>query len=289
MDGWYKLAIHKMLVSDLILSFAPPAILAVTAIISVRRKLHREFMFFFIYVMYSAIVGVLRETVVNGPFLYFWFYWITEAVYGILALLVLREVFHRIFALPYAMYRWFRFLLPITVAIILSISMWEMAYHPFGYSMVGRWMSAIYWFDLGVHALEAMILLLVLALTLVFPIAWRKYEFGILIGFGMSACVTMLADLLRFEGGSTYEVFFRYGPPMAYVLAALIWLHAFLRPPQNQRRSQMDLDEMLGVVRRSREILGKIEKALGGNVTRARRAVKREAKSATRRVTKALG
>ncbi len=33
----------------------------------------------------------------------------------------------------------------------------------------------------------------------------------------------------------------------------------------------------------------KIEKALGGNVTRARRAVKREAKSARKRVTKALG
>jgi cell division septum initiation protein DivIVA len=33
----------------------------------------------------------------------------------------------------------------------------------------------------------------------------------------------------------------------------------------------------------------KIEKALGGNVTRARRAVKREAKAATKRVTKALG
>lgn len=33
----------------------------------------------------------------------------------------------------------------------------------------------------------------------------------------------------------------------------------------------------------------KIEKALSGNVTRAGRAVKREAKSATKRVTKALG
>src|SRR5579864_6784771 len=182
-----------MLVSDLILSFTPPAILVVIAIIFVRRKLHREFVFFFVYVLYSVTFGLLPEAVVGRPFLFFWLYWITDAVYGILGLLVLREVFHRIFALPYAMYRWFRFLLPITVAIILSISMWEMAYHPFGYSMVGRWMSAIYWFDLGVHALEAMILLLVLALTLVFPIAWRKYEFGILIGFGMSACVTMLA------------------------------------------------------------------------------------------------
>ncbi|HEY6350472.1 MAG TPA: hypothetical protein VI636_13785 [Candidatus Angelobacter sp.] len=262
-DGWYKLAIHKMFVIDLILSFAPPAILLAVIIILFRRKLHREFVFFFIYVLYSITFGLLPEAIVGRPFLFFWFYWVSEAVYGILAMLVLREVFHRLFALPYAMYQWFRFLLPSTVVFILSISMWETARHPLGVSMVGRWMSAIYWFDLGVHALEGTILLLVVALTLVFPVAWRKYEFGILTGFGMSACVTMLADLLRFEGGSTYETFFRYGPPIAYALATLIWLHAFLLPPQNQPRGQMDLDEMLAVVRRSREILRKIEKAVG--------------------------
>ncbi|HEY6251594.1 MAG TPA: hypothetical protein VI685_16675 [Candidatus Angelobacter sp.] len=262
-DGWYKLAIHRMLSSDLILSFAPPAILVAIAIIFFRRKLHREFMFFFIYVLYSAIVGVLRETVVGQPFLYFWLYWITEAVYGILALLVLREVFHRIFALPYAMYRWFRFLLPITVLLILSISMWEMMYRPLGNGAAGRLVSAIYWFDLGVHALEGTILLLILGLTLVFPVAWRQYELGILTGFGIYACVSMLADLLRFVGGSNYEIFFRYGPPIAYVLATLIWLHAFIRPSQGSPRAQMDLDEMQAVVRRSRELMEKIEKALG--------------------------
>jgi hypothetical protein len=201
--------------------------------------------------------------VIGRPFLFFWIYWITAALDGMLALLVLREVFHRVFALPYAMYRWFRFLLPVTVLIILSISIWEMIYHPFGRSALGRLVSAVYWFDLGVHALEGAILLLVVALTLIFPVEWRQYEFGILAGFGISAGVTMFADLLRFVGGSTYETFFRYGPSVAYLLVTLIWLHAFIQPLQSPPRSQMDWEEMLGVVHRSREMLEKIKRTFG--------------------------
>jgi len=252
-----------MTIRDLFLSFTAPAILLVLALIFLRRKLYREFPLFFTYVVYSAVGGALRETAIHHQFLYFWLYWISEALYGILALLVLREAFYRVFALPLAAYHWFRFLLPIIVLLILSLSMWEMAQHPLGAGTVGRMVSAIYWFDFGVHALEGAILLLVLALTLVFPVAWRRYEFGILTGYGISACVTMLADLLRFAWGSRYETFFRYGPPIAYVLATFIWLHAFLQPLQSRPQSQLHPDEMLEIVRRSRKLLEKIERALG--------------------------
>src|SRR5215469_15130786 len=252
-----------MTIRDLFLSFTAPAILLVLALIFLRRKLYREFPLFFTYVVYSAVGGALRETAIHHQFLYFWLYWISEALYGILALLVLREAFYRVFALPHAAYRWFRFLLPIIVLLILSLSMWEMAQHPLGTGTAGRMVSAIYWFDFGVHALEGAILLLVLALTLMFPVAWRRYEFGILTGYGISACVTMLADLLRFALGSRYETFFRYGPPIAYVLATLIWLHAFLVPPENPPRAQMGLDEMLGIMRRSREWLEWIKRVFG--------------------------
>lgn len=252
-----------MTITDFILGFVPPAILVVIAIIFLRRKLYREFVFFFTYVLYSIIAGMLYEVIGGQPFLRFWLYWITEAVDGILALLVLREVFLRIFALPHATFRWFRLLLPATVLSILSISVWEMTYRPLGSGAAARLVSAIYWFDFGVHALEGTILMLVLALTLVFPVEWRNYGFGVLTGFGISASVTMFADLLRFLGGSAYETFFRFGPPIAYVLATLIWLHAFIHSPANQSRTQMDLNEMLAVVRRSNELLEKIKKAVG--------------------------
>jgi|GEM_PF-818610 len=252
-----------MTVRDLILSFTAPAILLVLALIIVRRRLYREFPLFFTYVVFSAVVGALRETAIDHRFLYFWLYWITEALYGILALLVLREVFHRVFALPYEAYRWFRFLLPAALFIILGFSFLEAVIHPRGGGYIPRLITAIYWFDLGVHALEGTVLLLVVALIVVFPVAWRQHEFGILAGFGVSACITILADLMMLQAGSRYETFFRYGPPIAYVLATFIWLHAFLQPLQSRPQSQLHPDEMLEIVRRSRRLLEKIERALG--------------------------
>ncbi len=253
-----------MLIRDLTLSFASPVILLVLAFVFRRRKLHREFPFFFTYSLYAAAAGILRGTIDPDRFVYFVLYWVSEALYGVLALLVLREVFHRVFTLAYSNYRWFRWVLPITMLILLNVTLWETFYHPLRHGRIPRWVSGIYWFDVGVHALEGTILLLVLALTAVFPVAWRQYEFSILTGFGISASVTMVADLLRFQFGSNYETFFRYGPPIAYIVATLIWLQAFFRPPKTTR-PQMDLDELLEVVRRSRELMEKLLKALGLN------------------------
>ena len=251
-----------MRVTDLILSLMAPTLLALLLVIFVVRRHYREFPFFFVYILYAPL-ATLRVLAGGRPLFHFWVYWITEALYGILALLVLREVFHRVFALPYDAYRWFRYLLPSALLMILGLSFSEAVIHPQGAGYIPRLITAIYWFDLGVHALEGTVLLLVIALIVVFPVAWRQHEFGILAGFGISACTTMLADVLVLNAGSRYETFFRYGPPIAYVLATFIWLHAFLRPPQSRPQSQLHPDEMLEIVRRSRKLLEKIERALG--------------------------
>jgi hypothetical protein len=247
---------------DLILSFTAPVFLVWLLVIFVRRKLYSEFPSFFAYIVY-ALAATMRIFLEDNPLWHFAAYWITEALYAIFALLVLREVFHRVFGLAYSSYWWFRFLLPTMITIVLSMSFVETLVHSLGRPYVARLLSAIYWFDLGVHALEGIILLLVLVLTAKFPVAWRQYEFGVLAGFGFSASVTMIADLLVLAQGQTYEAFFRYGPPLAYLFATLIWLHAFLSPLQSTRPSQMDAQEMQEVIRRSRELLEQIKKALG--------------------------
>lgn len=248
---------------DISLYFASPIVLLGLIIIFVRRRLSPEFPVFFAYLLYVPVTAVLRMSVNYHSPAYFWLYWSTEAGFGIFALLVLREVFHRVFAVAYASYRWFGFLLPATVFIIVGFTLWETIYHPLWPRHIPWIISAIYWFDFGVHLLEGMILLLVLALTIAFPVSWRQYEFGILAGFGLNASVTMMAYLFRFQGGHAYENFFRYGPPVAYFLATLIWLHAFFRPPAPSRHPQMDLEELLAIVRRWKHLLEKIEKAVG--------------------------
>lgn len=251
-----------MRTGDLILSFTPPVILLAIAAILVWRKTLQQFPIFFGYVLYAAIAGILRTTAAHNAVLYFRLYWWTEAVYGAVALAVLGEVFHRIFVLAYAAYKWFRTILPLTILLILAISIRQMIYHPLGRG-ISVVVNAVYWFDLGIHLIQGVVLLLLLALTTVFPVSWRRYEFGILAGFGVNASITMLAYLFRFEWGSRYELFFRYGPPVGYLLATLVWLHAFLRPPESLPKPPIGQEEMREIVRRYRELLERIEKALG--------------------------
>jgi hypothetical protein len=245
------------------LHLAAPAIVLVVMIIVVRRRLYREFPLFFSYLLYVVIATGLRTSVSTKTAQYFWFYWITEAIYGVAELLVIREVFRRTFLVEYVAHRWFRFIFPVTVIAILSLLLAEALYHPLGRGYISHLVNAIYWFDLGIHALEGTILLVLLGLMLLFPVSWRRYEFGVLTGFGVSASVTMLAYLLRFEWGGSYEAFFRYGPPVAYIAATLVWLHAFWRPPEPSPRIPIDPAEAVELMRYYRELLDRIRKSLG--------------------------
>lgn len=251
-----------MYIPDLILSFAGPLVLLGLALILGRRKLQREFPFFFIYVLYASGAGVLREVITHPGLIYFMFYWLSEALYSILALLVMREVFYRIFSLKNAIFGWFRWLLPLTICAILGSWIWGFYCRPYP-GLFSRLAAGIYWFDMGVHFLEGTILLLVLALKIIFSVSWRRYEFGILTGFGISAYVTMTADLLVLAQGHRYETFFRYGPALAYLFATLIWLHAFWRPLDRTRRPALKVEELHGNIRLSKASLARIKRVLG--------------------------
>jgi len=91
------------------------------------------------------------------------------------------------------------------------------------------------WFDVGVNGIAGIFLPLVIVLVLIFAVPWPRYEMAILGGFGVCAYTTMLSLLLRFQGGSRYDLLFRYGPPFGFIAATLIWLFAFIRPAISYR------------------------------------------------------
>lgn len=251
-----------MTIRDLVLSFTAPVILLGLGGLFFRRKLYREFPLFFAYILYVPFADLLRISVTGRPTPYYWVYWITEGIYGVAEVLVITEVFRRVFAMEYEFRRWFRAILPVTIVLIFGFSLWQTVFHPLG-RRIPRIVNAIYWFDLGVHLLEGAILGLLVVLRTFYPVHWRTREFGILIGFGVAASFTLFAYLARFEWGSRYELFFRYGPPAGYILATLVWLHAFLRPLEARPRTEMDAEEMLGIVRRYQALLEKMKRSVG--------------------------
>lgn len=249
-------------IRDLVLSFTAPVILLGLGALLFRRRLYREFPLFFAYILYVPLADLLRISVTGRATPYYWVYWITEGIYGVTEVLVITEVFRRVFAMEYEFRRWFRAILPITIVLIFGFSLWQTVYHPLG-RRIPLMVNAIYWFDFGVHLLEGAILALLPILMTVAPVRWRPREFGILVGFGVAASFTLFAYLMRFEWGSRYELFFRYGPPAGYILATLVWLHAFLRPIEAQPRTEMDAEGMLGIMRRYQAALEKMKRFMG--------------------------
>jgi hypothetical protein len=64
---------------------------------------------------------------------------------------------------------------------------------------------------------------------------WEYYPVGIVVGFATSALGAWAAYAARSIFGTKLDLVGKYGPPLAYFVAALIWLITFLRPPKPER------------------------------------------------------
>lgn len=235
---------------NLIWFLIPAAFQTVLAVILLNRRFYRVGMYpiFFLYTLYSIGVTFPRLTLAYRPALYPAFYWGSEVVYGLLSLWALNEVFRRIFFLDYQDYLWLRLTFPAVVfAIIAGLFIWwRFVYQlPTGGHLSALW-SAFLAFNFGVHSVEGILMCLFLFMWWLLIPGWNRYDYGILLGFGISAAITMAARIERFYAGSSLQGWYKFAPGIGYVLATLIWLHAFWKAPDPQRlRSPQRFQEML--------------------------------------------
>lgn len=214
---------------DIALTLIGPLLTAWVAALVVRRKLHREFPFFFTYLLVSVLVPVLRLTVSGTYATFFMVFWITEVLYASLAVLAVYEVFHEVFLPFYKLWWWFRLLFPGAALLIAFLSIRNALHHP--WSRSAHPMEIIFALAKAVNYLEALLFGLFFALVLLLGVRWRSYPFGIVEGFGLSALGSLIAYGLRSEFGTKYNMFARYAPPVAYLVGVLVWLDTFLRQP----------------------------------------------------------
>jgi hypothetical protein len=90
-------------------------------------------------------------------------------------------------------------------------------------------------------------------------IGFRRYAFGIMLGFGVSSFGTLSARLLRSVFGTKMTAVSTYIPPVAYIFALLFWLHVFWReePPEAQWSLPITPEELAEQVREYTRILKK--------------------------------
>jgi hypothetical protein len=175
---------------------------------------------------------------------YFLTYWIAEIALSILALLVLLAVFKPAAEVLFFEYPKGRFLLPLALVAIITITAWQAVYRPLRPTVGGHMASGIYSLVLGILSLQAIILLACLVLAFSKTIPWGRYDFAIVSGFGLSAITKLVSYLLWWNFGSNFETGVRYMVPAAAIGAALIWVVAFSRTEPRITKKEPDPSEL---------------------------------------------
>lgn len=242
---------------DLILTLIGPILTAWLAVLLVRRKLHREFPFFFLYLIASVLIPVIRLAVRNDYPTFFKVVWSTEAIYIVLALLALHEIFRKVFAAFYEK-RWFWLFFPLVVISISALAViYRLGSPP---AQANRVMSFIISMGMAVNLVQALLFVLFFLLVWLNGIHWREYPFGIVMGFAAIAIVTFAAIWARSEFGTRLNVVSSYAPAVAYILAVILWLNTFLRRPEPEPQWKLKItpEQLLEEIRQYSKILGKL-------------------------------
>jgi hypothetical protein len=194
-----------------------------------KRRLFREWPFFFAYIAFFAAADVIKLAVMHNYAVFFYTYWSLEAFSSALALAALYESYYRVFRNFFRVHPWFWRLFPTAVGIVVLISaVYAVTRAPKQASWV---ISLIISLEIGVNLIQFAVFLLFRGAMVVFHARRRNYPLGVVNGFAVLA-VAGIAYALFSEFGTKFTFLVRYGVPVAYILAQAVWLDTFLRPPE---------------------------------------------------------
>ena len=203
-------------------------------VILVRRSLRRLWPWFFLYCCYSMLADLV--VLLSAPILsdktYFLVYFACQLIYVVLGLVAMNEAFQRSFSVYLLNRRWFRLLIPTLVLVVVALSAGKWLHN---ISSTDELLSAAFLtFQLGGEYSRAAVFGFFGVLFFVWQPPRNQYAFAIMKGFGFFTIVGMMANLLRSDFGTKTNLFFSYAPPVAYIVACLIWLGGFL-PPEPEK------------------------------------------------------
>ena len=225
MGGSYNLG-HLYALMDSLGSFLPWLSAAMQIwILAVmwRRSLFARFPLFAAYIAFVTLRAIVGSLFLSHQELYFFFYWTTAPLEVALTLLAAHESFMKVFGNFYLLW-WFRFLFPSAIITALTYSGCNAYIHPpvnanpVGMAIISAQMASQY-VILGISVLF-------FSLIKFLNIRWKVYEYRFVLGFGISALGMAFAGALRSEFGTKFTFLNEMLPPVAYLIALLVWLSA---------------------------------------------------------------
>ncbi|MGZ4814946.1 MAG: hypothetical protein ACXVZV_06040 [Terriglobales bacterium] len=200
------------------------------AAVMLRRRLYLQARYFFAYIIWQTFsVAVLYAVVCTAPRSYrFYGYWINNTVTVILGMAIVIEIFNRIFA-PYENIRHMaRILFTWAAVLLVALSGGLLFYQHTEYS--GPLLTFLLVTERSVRVVQLGLILVLFAITKYLHLRWRNYLFGIALGFGFYALITLVVLVVRMTYGKPVMVMADLVWGTAYCAAVLIWTMYVLQP-----------------------------------------------------------
>ena len=201
---------------------AQPVLQSVVAAIFWRRKLHKQFPVFFLFLLAQvANFLITLPLYLAGNFkIYFIFFWLGEAINAILGFKVIHEIFLDVFR-PYhtlkdlgtLLFRWAGVVM-LMVSVVVAFS------NSFDQGLV---IHAVTTLERSVRIVQLGLILFLLLFSRFLGVSRKQISFGISLGFGLFAGVDLMMYAMN-SGGLVTQGLFNLFDLSAYNLAIAIWL-----------------------------------------------------------------
>jgi hypothetical protein len=217
---------------DYLLWCATPAVMIAIAAYMLRRRLRREFPFFFNYVVFEIAAFAIEFPLRNWAN-YYYVYWVTTALSILVSVGVVVEIVEKIVGRKKAQLNSNVVLLCWCVFATMAVAaVWALASgRGFGIDNIT---NIIYLVDRSVRVAACVVAVCMLLFGAAAGISKRNLAFGIAIGFGLFALVNMLVLIaLSHSSFLTKRTLSRISS-IAYLISMLIWLvYAAIAPKES--------------------------------------------------------
>jgi hypothetical protein len=225
---------------------APNVLLAVLAVLMWKRDLHRRYPCFFVYALFEALQWAVLYPVDLIPTIPAEYYW---RLYGpsvlletLITLVLISEIFATVLGSYTSIARIGKLLIRWMGALLVIAATVTAAYAP---------MDSRFWLVRASHTLHEAVYLIVCGLIVFlflfgayFRLSWSRSAFGIALGIGLSACVSLATWAITANGGLVDQ-----RPLLDFVnmaanhVSVLIWFYYLLAPEKITTTSAVPLPE----------------------------------------------
>lgn len=220
--------------------FLGVGLMAITAGFLLWRGLHRQFPFFFAYVLFMLGRAPVLFILKTDRTLYFYSYWIAEAITVGISLLVIYEIYrHVLSSTTFSMSRSTFFMLCVGLfAVAAAVAfLLENADRP-------PTLRAIFILTSTVRLVQVGLLALLLIASMFFSFYWQSLPFGFALGYGLYATTELVASAFRASLGPSGDTIFALTKVLSYQVAVLVWIFFIYRHREGHALQTLPTESM---------------------------------------------